>query len=374
MINLFKPYYGNEELNALKPIFESGWIGLGPKTEEFEKQFAKYIGTKYAVGLNSATAALDLSLKLLHINHGDQVIVPTITFVSTAHVVAYNLATPIFVDSDENLLMDIEDVKRKITSRTKAIIPVHYSGRSVDMEHLKKVVGDIPIIEDCAHACGSIFNNQKCGSLGDIGVFSFHAVKNLSTGDGGMITTNDFNIYERAKKLRWLGIDKNTWDRTDKNKSYWWEYDVSEIGLKCHMNDINAAIGLVQLKKLDQMNLRRKQITDMYFEGLKDLHQIILPIMDTHNSKSSWHIFCIKCLNRNDLSVYLKKKDIMTGVHYKPIHLYKCYDNIPSLPNAEKYFERILSLPLHPGLTDQDVNIVIKEIHSFYMKRRENVK
>lgn len=366
MINLFKPCMGQEELEALKPIFESGWIGLGPKTEEFEKQFAKYIGVKYAVALNSATSALDLSLKLLNINHGDQVIVPSITFVSTAHVVAYNLATPIFVDSDKNLLLDIKDVKRKINPRTKAIIPVHYSGRSVDIEYLKKIAKDIPIIEDCAHACGSIFNGQKCGSLGDMGVFSFHAVKNLSTGDGGMITTDNFNIYERAKKLRWLGIDKNTWDRTDKNKSYWWEYDVSEIGLKCHMNDINASLGLVQLKKLDKMNARRKQIAKMYYEGLKYLPQIITPIMDTKNSKSSWHIYCIKCQQRNDLSIYLKEKNIMTGVHYKPIHLYKCYDNIPSLPKSEKYFKKILSLPMYPDLTDNEVELVINEICNFY--------
>lgn len=366
MINLFKPQMGNEELESLRDIFKSGWIGLGPKTEEFEKQFAKYIGVKYAVGLNSATSALDLSLKLLNINHGDQVIVPTVTFVSTAHAVAYNLATPIFVDVDENLLMDIENVKQKITPRTKAIIPVHYSGRSIDMTYLKKIVGDIPIIEDCAHACGSVFNDKKCGSLGSMGVFSFHAVKNLSTGDGGMITTNDFDTYERAKKLRWLGIDKNTWERSDDNKSYWWEYDVSEIGLKCHMNDINAAIGLVQLKKLDGMNTRRKQIAEMYYEGFKNLSQVITPIMDTKNSKSSWHIYCIKCQRRNDLSVYLKEKNIMTGVHYKPIHLYKCYDNIPSLPKAEGYFKEILSLPMYPDLTDKEISLVIDEIYSFY--------
>ncbi|HUW43734.1 MAG TPA: DegT/DnrJ/EryC1/StrS family aminotransferase, partial [Bacillota bacterium] len=229
MINLFKPNLGKEELDALKPVFESGWIGLGPKTEEFEIKFAEYIGTKYAIGLNSATAALDLSLKLLNINHGDQVIVPTITFVSTAHVVAYNLATPIFVDVDKNLLIDAEDVKRKITSKTKAIIPVHYSGRPVDMDKLKKVAGEIPIIEDAAHAVGSKYKEKNCGNLGTLGCFSFHAVKNLTMGDGGAITTNNKEFYERAKRLRWLGIDKGTWDRTEDNLSYWWEYDVTEI-------------------------------------------------------------------------------------------------------------------------------------------------
>ncbi|MDI6788316.1 MAG: aminotransferase class I/II-fold pyridoxal phosphate-dependent enzyme, partial [Planctomycetota bacterium] len=187
MIQLFKPFFGEEELEALREPFETGWIGLGPKTAEFEKKFAEFIGVKYAVGVNSCTSALDLALKLLEIRHGDEVIVPTMTFVSTAHVVAYNLATPIFADVDEKTLaIDLEDVKRKITLRTKAIIPVHYSGRPCDMDALKKIAGDkIAIIEDAAHGCGADYKGKKCGSIGDIGCFSFHAVKNLAMGDGG---------------------------------------------------------------------------------------------------------------------------------------------------------------------------------------------
>jgi len=362
MISLFKPYMGNEELESLRSIFESGWIGLGPKTEQFEKQFSEYVGCRYTVGLNSATAALDLSLKLLGINHGDEVIVPTMTFVSTAHVVKYNLAEPIFADVDDNLLIDLEDVARKITKRTKAIIPVHYSGRPVDMDRLKEIAGDIPIIEDSAHAAGAVYKGARCGSLGTMGAFSFHAVKNLAMGDGGAITTDDEEMYERAKKLRWLGIDKSTWNRSDQNKSYWWEYSVGEIGLKCHMNDIAASIGLVQLSKLEKMNARRKEIAERYTKGLLDVET---PMMDTDDSKSSWHIYCIRCQRRNDLSVYLKDRGIMTGVHYKPIHLYECYGNIPTIPNAEKYFEEILSLPMHPGLTDDEVDTVIETINSF---------
>lgn len=366
MINLFKPEMGKDELEALRPIFESGWIGLGPKTKEFEVQFAKYLGVKYVVGVNSATAALDMSLKLLNIGHGDEVIVPTVTFVSTAHVVMYNHALPIFVDVDKDLLMDLEDVKRKITSRTKAIIPVHYGGRSLDINKLKKIAKGTPVIEDAAHASGSSFNGKKCGGFGTMGCFSFHAVKNLAMGDGGAIVTNNKEFYNRAQKLRWLGIDKSTWDRSDNNKSYWWEYDVSEVGLKCHMNDIAASIGLVQLEKLDKMNARRKQIAEMYFRGLNRLSYVTLPMNDTDISKSSWHLYCIKCKQRNELSVYLKENDIMTGVHYKPIHLYNCYGNITSLPNSEKYFKEILSLPMYPSLSDDEVNIVINKIWNFY--------
>lgn len=363
MINLFKPSLGEAELESLRKVFRSGWIGLGPITEQFEKAFADYVGCKYAVGLNSATAALDLSLKLLNINHGDEVIVPTMTFVSTAHVVKYNLAEPIFADVDDNLLIDLEDVARKITKRTKAIIPVHYAGRPVDMDKLKDIARGIPIVEDAAHAAGSAYKGFKCGSFGTMGCFSFHAVKNLSMGDGGAITTDDQDLYERAKRLRWLGIDKATWDRNDQNKNYWWEYSVDEIGLKCHMHDISASIGLVQLSKLDKMNARREEIAERYTEGLRGVKT---PMMDTKGSKSSWHIYCIRSDQRNDLSISLQKKGVVTGVHYKPIHLYKCYGNRPSLPNAEKYFEEILSLPMYPDLTDHEIDTVIGAVNAFH--------
>ncbi len=370
MIRVFKPSMGEKEVEAVAEVLKSGWIGLGPKTAEFEKKFTEYIGVDYAVGVNSATAALDLALKLLHINHGHEVIVPTMTFVSTAHVVAYNLATPIFADIDPvTLSIDIEDVKKKITIRTKAIIPVHYGGRPVDMDRLKEVAGDIPIIEDAAHACGGVYKGKKCGSLGNIGCFSFHAVKNLAMGDGGALTLNDKAMAERAKRLRWLGIDKDTWDRSEYDKKYWWEYLVDEVGLKCHMNDIMAVLGLVQLKKLDAMNKRRKEIAAHYSRGLASLSEVELPKEDNEDYKSSWHIYEIKCLDRNDLSSYLAENEISTGVHYKPIHLYKCYGNKPVLPEAERVFPKILTLPMYPDMTNQEVDLVIDKIKSFYRNR-----
>jgi len=366
MIQLFKPYMDEEEVQAVAEVLRSGWIGLGPRTTEFEKQLAQYIGVSYMIGLNSATAALDLAVRLLDIRHGDEVIVPTMTFVSTAHAVAYSLATPIFADVDEATLnISLEDVARKITPRTRAIIPVHYGGRPVDMDELRKVAGNIPIIEDAAHACGAEYKGRKCGSLGDLACFSFHAVKNLATGDGGALALNDRSQAERAKRLRWLGIDKGTWDRTEGDRSYWWEYHVDEIGLKCHMNDITAAIGLVQLRKLPRMNARRLQIAQMYTEGLRDLPWLRTPPPDTADSKSSWHIYCIQCEDRDGLNAYLQEKGIGTGVHYKPIHLYTCYGNRPHLPVAESLLPRIMSLPMHPGLSDDDVSYIIDSIRSF---------
>ncbi|MGA2331876.1 MAG: DegT/DnrJ/EryC1/StrS aminotransferase family protein [Syntrophales bacterium] len=369
MINVFKPHMGEEEINAVADVIRRGWIGLGPKTAEFEKQFAEYIGAPQVVALNSATAALDLALKLLEIKNGDEVIVPTITFVSTAHAVAYNLAYPIFVDVDKRTRnIDLKDVERKITCRTKAIIPVHYGGRPVELDDLRQVAGDIHIIEDAAHACGAIYKGKHIGSHGNISCFSFHAVKNLAMGDGGALALNNQNMSDRAKRLRWLGIDKGTWDRTEVDKSYWWEYLVDEIGLKCHLNDISAAIGLVQLKKLDDMNNRRREIKNLYNKGLSDIERITLPPDDDDDHQSSWHIYSISCDLRDELSIYLQGKEISTGVHYKPIHMYKCYGNITTLPVAEWMFKRLLSLPMYPDLSNKDVEYVVDCIHQFYKK------
>lgn len=367
MIQLFKPQLGSEELQALAEIFEKGWIGLGPKTKEFEDKFSNFTGTKHCIGLNSCTAALDLAVRLLDIGRNDEVIVPTMTFVSTAHAVAYNLAQPVFADVEpDTLAIDPQDVLKKITRRTKAIIAVHYAGRPANLTKLKEVAGTIPIIEDCAHATGSYYQGKHVGTSGKLSCFSFHAVKNLAMGDGGALCLGDDELAERCRRLRWLGIDKDTWDRSRVDEKYWWEYFVDEIGLKCHMNDIQAAIGLVQLRKLEQMNKRRKELSELYFRNLANIKEIELPKQDDQDYKSSWHIFHIKCKNRNALANKLSENGIITGVHYKPIHLYSCYGNRATLPVAEEAFTKILSLPLHPGLQDEEVIEVCQRIRHFY--------
>lgn len=373
MIQVFTPSMGEEEIEAVAEVIRSGWIGLGPKTKLLEESFASYVGVDYAVGVNSCTAALDLALKLLGVGSGDDVLVPTMTFVSTAHAVAYNNARPIFVDCEQDTLnFDLLDLCSKITPRTKAIIVVHYGGRPTDMDLLRDIAGDIPIIEDCAHAAGSTFNGKMCGSIGDIGCFSFHAVKNLAAGDGGCLTMNNKEFHDKAKRLRWLGIDKGTWDRTGDDRSYWWKYDVNEIGLKCHMNDITAALALVQLGKLDNMNERRRDIASMYFKGLSSLVDcgVRLPINDGEGFSSSWHIFHLKVnpSDRDDLSEHLRDFGVNTGVHYMPIHLYNCYGWQPPLAESEKMKDCILTLPMHAGLTDDEVVYIIESIKGFYAK------
>jgi perosamine synthetase len=394
MIPVFRPFYDEREVEAAAEVIRTGWTGLGPKTEQFEKEFAeKYSKGKFVVGLNSCTAALDMALKLIGVNHGDEVIVPTITFVSTAHVVKYNLAEPIFCDVDPiTLNMDIQDAVSRITPRTKAIIPVHYSGRPVNVNMLETAIsercadlginpGKIKIIEDCAHAAGAYYKGSSLPISSDsIGCFSFHAVKNLSMGEGGALVVRDKELADKAKKLRWLGIDKGTWERTDSNKSYWWEYSVDSIGEKSHMCDINAAIGLVQLDKLKESNRLRRERVGWYHKELLDLSlpdkqskiptKIFLPPLgDKLNlplEQSSWHLFCIKCYNRDGLAVFLKENGIMSSVHYKPLHLYSVYGNRPVLPVAEGLFPHILTLPLYPGLTREDVEFICSKIHEFY--------
>ena len=367
MLPVFKPCTGQEEADAVAEVLKSGWIGLGPKTAEFETKFAEYLGAPYCVGLNSATAALDLATLLAGVGPGDEVIVPTITFVSTAHAVMYRGARVVFADVDrETLNISFADVERKLSPKTKAIIPVHYAGRPVDVRRLEQVVGDrVQIIEDCAHAAGASYYGKRVGSEGHISCFSFHAVKNLAMGDGGAIVSHREKDYDRAKRLRWLGIDKDTWTRSDANKKYWWQYAVPEIGYKCHLNDIAAAIGLVQLKKLDKMNDRRREIVRMYNETLRTV--VECPPDDTPEFRSSWHIYCVKARKRDDLATYMVANGVNTGVHYYPIHLYDtCYGTQAELPVAETEMKRIMSLPIFPDMTDDQVTQVSDLIKKFY--------
>lgn len=368
MIPVFRPKINKEEvLPELAKIFDSGWIGLGPKTEEFEKKFAEYIGVKYAVGVNSATAALHLACRVLGLEKDDEVIVPSMTFVSTGLAPLYCGAVSVFADIEEDTLcIDPADVEKRITSKTKAIIPVHYGGHACRMDEIMEIAGkhNLYVIEDVAHGCGGKYKKRMLGSIGVMGCFSFHAVKNLATGDGGMITTNDETLYNELKKLRWVGIDKDTWDRSEK-KGYSWQYSVDKLGFKCHMNDITAVIGLAQLKLLDEHNQIRREYAQKYDDKFMDVEWIETSVENDY-AYSARHNYVVKVPMRNELNEYLRANGISTGVHYEPIHHYKVFGNKKAdMPNAEKVWPKLLTLPLYPDMTDEEFGKVVSELIEF---------
>lgn len=349
MIPVFRPYYDEREEQAIVEVLRSGWIGLGPKTEEFEERFARRVGAKYAIALNSCTAALHIALALLDVRAGQEVLVPSMTFVSTAMAANYLGATPVFCDVNrDDLCLDYADTATRRNLQTRAVIPVLYTGKPIPEPDL-----DVPVIYDCAHAAGAAFDVS-----GKLCCWSFHAVKNLATGDGGMITTDDEALYRRARRLRWLGIDKSTWDRSGVQQSYWWEYRIEEVGYKCHMNDLAACLGLIQLDKLDDMQALRHAHVKQYLAELADVPGLDLPEYDPD---SSWHAFVVRTPLRNALSTYLQERGISTGVHYKPIHLYPLY-NKGALPVVEEEWPKLLTLPLFPGLTSDQISMICENV------------
>ena len=370
MIPVFKPCYDQGELEAVRKVFESGWIGLGPRTKEFEERFAEFMGVPHAVGVNSATAALHLALKLADIKSGEVITTP-MTFISTNHAILYNGGIPVFADiQPDTLNIDPEDVRRKVTPRTRAIIVVHYGGHACEMDGILAIARGhgLKVNEDAAHACGGEYRGRMLGGLGDFGCFSFHAVKNLATGDGGMITTGDAEADARLRKLRWLGISRGTWDRVE-GRGYSWEYNVEEPGFKCHMNDITAAIGLVQLAKLERTNGRRRYLAERYTRLLADMDWVETPV-EREYALSAWHNYVIKVADpadRDPLMDYLKARGISTGMHYIPNHLYEMYQPYVKapLPVAESVWKRLITLPLFPDLTDKQQDMIVDAIQSY---------
>lgn len=375
VLPVFRPSMDQEEVDAVGQVLKSGWIGMGPKTEEFEDKFAKFVGAKFAIGLSSATAALHLSLLALGVGKDDEVLVPSLTFVSTAHAVLYVGAKPVFVDVDqETLCMDPEDLSNKITKKSKAIIPVDYGGHPAPLDEIKKIAAKykLKVVEDASHAAGAMYRSKKIGSVSDLTCFSFHAVKNLATGDGGMVTTNSSNLADKIKILRWVGINKGTWDREElvqekTYRQYGWYYDVVDLGYKYHMNDITAAIGLVQLKKLKRANTLRRKLTLRYNQKLKNLPWIKVPTTKPW-AKSACHNYVITTPHRDELNLYLKKAKISSGVHYMPVHHFSYYKSLKlkaNVPATEKIWKNLLTLPLYPTLYAKDQNRVIEAIYKY---------
>lgn len=372
-IRLFKPSLGEEELNAIKETFERSWVGLGPNVNEFEKKWTAFVGCEAAIALNSATAALHLALMTFGFPKGKKVLVPSLTFSSTASAILYNNLIPVFIDSDPVTLgIDFNDLEKKYDKDCVAIMPVHYTGHPVPMEKLipwAKEKG-LKVIEDCAHTSGSNYKGKALGTWGDIGCYSFEEKKLMTTGDGGMMVTNDPELFSDVKAMRWVGIDKDNWKTakkyTDLNKdALHWYYELNILGYKYNMNDLAAGIGLAQLKKLPQMNARRSEIIRLYLDGIKDIKGInsLLPF---EPENYVYQMFALRAEKRDELMIYLKSKGIATGCHYTPLHiqpLFKPFNG--DCPFIEKEVDTFITLPLHADLTNEEVKYIINALEKF---------
>lgn len=365
-IPFHKTYTDEEEITGVVAAIKSGWLTMGPKTIEFEDRFRDYLGCRYAVSMNSATAALHLALKAIGLQAGDEVIIPTNTFIATAEVVTYFGAVPVLCDVEEDTHnMDVSKIKKLITSKTRSLIPVHFGGQPCDMDEIMAIARQhkLLVIEDAAHCLPAHYKGHKIGTIGDITCFSFYATKTLCTGEGGMAVTDNAAYSQSMKINRLHGISRDAWDRYSEKGT--WYYEVVDNGHKYNTTDINAALGLAQLRKLEWMWQRRGEIAAKYtkaFNGTAVISSVIRSDRD-----SAWHLYVIKVNNRDDLIDRLKADKIGTSVHFIPVHKHPYYKQTygyqdKNYPVANDVFSRTLSLPIYPGMTDEQVDYVIEKV------------
>lgn len=364
----------NEEIEAVTNVLKSKWLSMGPVTEDFENKFREYLNVKHAYAVNNCTAALHIAHKVLGIKEGDEVICPSLTFVATANSILYCGAKPVFADitSIDDFNISPDDILEKITPKTRAITVVHYAGYPCDMDAIMEIAEDYKlfVIEDAAHAPGAEYKGKKVGTIGDVGCFSFFSNKNLVTGEGGMIVTNNDKISEKIRIMRSHGMTTLTWDRY---KGHARSYDVVDLGFNYRANEITSALGLVQLKKLDKNNEKRKELVDLYKKELKNIKEVKIPFKD-YKEKSSYHIMPILLseeISRKEFIDKLKKKGIQTSIHYPSIHLFSYYKKKFGfkegiLPKTEFVGKHEVTLPLYPTMVEEDIRYIIEEIGSYF--------
>lgn len=367
MIPLFRPSCTDAEVEAVTAALRSGWWGLGPRVAELEAEFAAFAGARHAIAVSSATAALELSLDVLDAGPGDEVIVPALTFASTGLVPLRAGCRVVLADVEERTLcLDWADVVRKASDATRAVIPVWYGGTVAPPPRwphgalLHPAIGWADVIEDCAHAAGS----AGAGRQGLLACWSFHAVKNIAAGDGGMITTDDGTLAARLRRLRWLGIDRSTWEREQRPAGYGWDYDIPEPGRKAHMNDLTAALALAQLRRLDELNESRRLRVRQYLEELKGLGWLRLP---EYREGSSWHLFVVRvpAEARDRLIACLLASGVSAGMHYKPLNNYAAFGPRQDLPVTDRVWRELVTLPLFPDMTSSEQDQVVAAVKAF---------
>jgi len=375
-IPLTKPTIEENEIEEVVKVLKSGWLTTGPKVAEFEESMQKYLGCKEAVGLSSCTGGLHIALAALGIKPGDEVIVPTYTFAASAHVVAWLGAKPVLVDVEKDTFnIDPKKIEGAITDKTKAIIPVHFAGHSCDMDKIMAIAKkhNLYVIEDAAHAIGTDYKNKKIGNFGNATVFSFYATKTITTAEGGMIVTNDKELGKKLKRYSYFGVDKDAFNRyADKGN---WYYEIIELGYKYNMDNIQGVLGVEQLKKLESFIEKRRKLASLYTGLLKGVPGIIVPL-EKEYTRHSYHLYPIlldienMSMSRGEFIDKLKEHNIGASVHFIPLHLHPYYQKTygykkGDFPNAEYLFDREVSLPLYPGMSEEDIRYVaeaIKEI------------
>lgn len=380
-VPFFVPDISEAEIASVVETLRSGWLTTGPKVKQFEDEFAEYVGARHAVAVNSATAALHLGLEAVGVSRDDEVIVPTMTFAATAEVVAYLGARPVLVDClDDTLNIDPAAVRAAITPRTKAIIPVHYGGQPCRMDELHAIAAehDLAVIEDAAHALPASYEGRPIGGLSAVSCFSFYANKTITTGEGGMATTNDDALAQRIRTMRLHGMSKGAWNRFAAKGA--WYYEILDAGFKYNLTDIAAAIGLGQLSRCDDFRRERLRVVERYNRGLANLDEIRRPV-SRDRDKSAWHLYVIRIdhdrlkIDRNEFIEQLAKREIKTSVHYTPLHMHPYYTRTygyqnDDFPVALAAYEQIISLPIFPKMTDEQVDYVVDSVRAIVEEHR----
>jgi len=369
-----RPTIEEDEINEVVDSLRSGWITTGPKVKLFEDELKAYTGAPFAVALNSATAGLHVALLALGIGPGDEVITTPMTFAATVNMIVRVGATPVLADIDPGTLnIDAAEIRKKITSRTRAVMPVHFAGQSCDMDEISAIAGEfgLKVIEDAAHAIGTEYKGRRTGSLDTVSVFSFHPIKNITTGEGGMVCTRDERLAEEMALLKFHGMSKEAWKRYSAQGTP--NYDIVLPGFKYNMLDIQAAIGIHQLRKLDAFIGRRREIAEFYNAAFAGLDEIFTPAPVPYEGRHAWHLYTplIRVeqldIDRDAFMTELKRENIGTGLHFKAVHHHPYYREnlrIPDgeLPNADYASDRILSLPLFPLMTMEDARDVVEAV------------
>jgi dTDP-4-amino-4,6-dideoxygalactose transaminase len=370
-----------DDIESVVQVLRGGWLTTGAVAKRFESEFARYVGASHAIAVSSCTAALHLALAAIHLQEGEEVILPTMTFSSTGQAVLYCKGRPVLVDCEpDSCQMDVGAVERAITPRTRAIIAVHFAGSPANMDALLEIARrhKLALIEDAAHALPTRYKGRMVGAIGDITCFSFYATKTLTTGEGGMVTTEDPAVADRVRMLSLHGISKNAYARYSAAGT--WRYEILDLGYKYNMTDIQAALGLSQLGKCDLMREKREHIANRYTEALSCLDAYDTPRVQA-DMQHAWHLYAIQVkpealnVSRDRLIEELKGFGIGTSVHFIPLHTHPFYQQnlgyrTGEFPNAERHFERTISLPLFPGMKMEEADRVIDALHELAIKHQ----